>query len=270
VNVKFLHIPKTAGTSIRFFLSRFFLARRICPAIDNKQLRAIPVERLRSFRMFSGHFHWKYLDQIEGPSFTFSVLRPPAARIVSFYFYLRAVGANADPLALATPQMLGIKAASTLSPDDFFGSGGPPDLRQHIDNLFDNFYTFYFAGRNYGARSAMLARGISEARLLRQAQRNLDLLDGLYSTDDLAWLQEDIIDSFGRRGIGLLGALRSRFSPLTAMNLNQREGDISSRVADLTSLGATKRTFDRINEMTRLDNAIWTARFGHLPLYRFG
>ncbi len=266
MNVKFLHIPKTAGTSIRSFLARFFLSRHICPAIDNKQLRTLPIEQLRSYRMFSGHFHWKSLDQIEGPSFTFSVLREPVARILSFYFFLRAVAANKDPRALATPQMFGIKAASVLPPDDFFCGGAG----QHMDDLFDNFYTFYFASRSFGARGPMRARQVSESRLLSKAHRNLDLLDGLYTTDDLDLLQEDIVDAFGRRGIGRWGALRSRLSPLPAMNLNNREGDFASRVAELRLLGATNRTFDRINEMTRLDNALWKEQFGHRPPSRFG
>jgi hypothetical protein len=266
LKVKFLHIPKTAGTSIRFFLSRFFLARHICPAVNYNQFQALSIEQLRSFRMFSGHFPWSALDKIEGPSFTFCVLRQPVARIISFYFFLRAVAARSDPLTLATPQMRGIDAAITLSPDAFFCDGGAPDLRRHIDDLFYNFYTFYFAGRSFNARGRLQAKGISDQEVLAKAHRNLDLLDGLYSTDDLAPLQEEIIASFGRHGIGRWGTLRSRLSPLPAMNLNHREGNLASRIAELRSLGATSRTFDRISEMTRLDSVIWTTRFGHIPL----
>lgn len=268
MNVKFLHIPKTAGTSVRSFLSRFFAARHICPAVDQRQFRDIPPERLRSFRMFSGHFHWHALDQIEGPSFTFSVLRQPVARIVSFYFFLRAVAARSDPAKLSDPRMQGIHAAFTLPPDAFFCDGGSPEVRTHIDDLFDNFYTFYFAGRAFNARRRLQKKNIPESRILAAAQRNLDRLDGLYSTDDLASLQKDIIASFGRSGMGAWGTLRSRFSPLPGINLNTREGDFTSRVADLKALGATDRTFERINDMARLDSMIWTARFGHIPALR--
>lgn len=96
--------------------------------------------------MFPGQFHWHALDQIEGPSFTFSVLRQPVARIASFYFFLRAVAARSDPAKLSGPHMQGIHAALTLPPDAFFCDSGSPEVRTHIDDLFDNFYTFYFAG----------------------------------------------------------------------------------------------------------------------------
>lgn len=268
MNVKFLHIPKTAGTSVRSFLSRFFAARHICPAVDQRQFRDISPERLRSFRMFSGHFHWHALDQIEGPSFTFSVLRQPVARIVSFYFFLRAVAARSDPAKLSDPRMQGIHAAFTLPPDAFFCDGGSPEVRTHIDDLFDNFYTFYFAGRAFNARRRLQKKNIPESRIVATAQRNLDLLDGLYSTDDLVYLQQDIIASFGRSGIGLWGTLRSRFNPLPGINLNTREGDFTSRVADLKVLGATHRAFERINDMARLDSMIWAARFAHIPVLR--
>lgn len=218
--------------------------------------------------MFPGHFHWHALDQIEGPSFTFSVLRQPVARIVSFYFFLRAVAARSDPAKLSGPHMQGNHAALTLPPDAFFCDGGSPEVRTHIDDLFDNFYTFYFAGRAYNARRRLQKKNIPESKIVATAQRNLDLLDGLYSTDDLVYLQQDIIASFGRSGIGLWGTLHSRFSPLPGINLNTREGDFTSRVTDLKALGATHRTFERINDMARLDLMIWAARFAHIPVLR--
>jgi hypothetical protein len=73
MKVKFLHVPKTAGTSVRIFLQQFFLSRHICPATDNLEFLALSPEQLRSYRLFTRHFDWTHLDQIEGESFTFSI-----------------------------------------------------------------------------------------------------------------------------------------------------------------------------------------------------
>lgn len=258
MKIKFLHVPKTAGTSVRHFLQMFFLSRHVCPASSNEQFRALPQEQLGSYRLFAGHIDWVDLDQIEGESFTFSILRQPQDRLVSYYFYLRSEGLKLDAVNLAKPERRGMHAALTLSPDDFFCGGGSAEVRKHIDALFDNFYAYYFAERSFDARRRIrVGVSVSEADLLARADRNLDRLDGLYSIGNLTLLQQDVIAACGRQGFGRWGALRSRLSPLRDMKLNTGAGSYASRIADLKSLGATHRTFDRIEEMTRLDDVIW-------------
>jgi hypothetical protein len=258
MKIKFLHVPKTAGTSIRSFLQRFFLSRHVCPARDNAEFLALSPEQRRSYRLFAGHFDWAHLDQIEGECFTFSILRRPQERVVSFYFYLRARGARLDGRSLELDEKRGLHAALTWPPDAFFCDGGTREVRRHLDAHFDNFYAYYFAGRSFDARRRVeVGRTISEAELLARANQNLDALDGLYSMDDLSALEQDVVAACARGIVGRWGALRTRFSPLSSLNLNRSSGDHASRIAELKSLGATQRTFDRIEEMTRLDDVIW-------------
>ena len=258
MKIKFLHVPKTAGTSVRIFLQQFFLSRHICPATDNLEFLALSPEQLRSYRLFTGHFDWTHLDQIEGESFTFSILRRPQDRLVSYYFYMRAEGAKLDERRLALDENRGFHAALTLPPDAFFCDGGTDEVRRHLDALFDNFYAYYFAERYFDARRRIrVGTSISETELLAKANRSLDALDGLYSIDDLAAVEEDLVAACTRGIVGRWGALRARFSPLRSLTLNQGSGNHASRIADLKSLGATRRTFDRLEEMTRLDDVIW-------------
>jgi hypothetical protein len=265
MNLKFLHLPKTAGNSIREFASRFFQQRHVCPVIYDAELRAIGDEELRSYRMFAGHLDWASLDRVDGPSFTFTVLREPLDRVLSFYFYLRNTGAKLDATQLETPDKRGMRAALTLPPDEFF-CGGPRPVRRQLDTTMDNLYAYYFAGRSFGMRREIhVGKGISEAELLRLANWNLDLLDGIYAIDDLGPLQKDIVARFGHAGVGRWGAIRSWFAPLRNLRLNSGEGSLDSRLAELKTLGATQRTFDRIGQMTRLDSAIWAARFQRAP-----
>lgn len=88
--LKFLHLHKTAGTSVRSFLERFFRPEEICPAGFRHQFQALSSDQLRRYRMFAGHLDWEELDQVEGPSFTFTVLREPRERLLSYYFFMRA------------------------------------------------------------------------------------------------------------------------------------------------------------------------------------
>lgn len=213
---------------------------------------------MNSYRLFAGHIDWARLDQIEGDCFTFSVLRQPQERLVSYYFYLRAEASKLDPTSLAKPNRQGEKAALMLSPDEFFCEGGSPEVRNHLDTHFDNFYSHYFAERSFDTRRHIKAgKTILEAELLARAQHNLGRLDGLYSVGDLTLLQKDIIAACGQNGMGRWGTLRSLISPLQSIRQNSNAGDFVSRINDLKSLGATHRTFDRIDEMTRLDNVIW-------------
>lgn len=266
MRIKFLHVPKTAGMSIRSFLQRFFLSRHICPATDNVEFLALSPEQRRSYRLFAGHFDWAHLDQIEGECFTFSILRRPQDRLVSYYFYLRAEGARLDGRSLALDKNRGPHAALTLPPDAFFCDGGTREVRKHLDAHFDNFYAYYFAEKSFDARRRVqVGRSISEAELLAKANRNLDALDGLYSMDDLSALERDVVAACARSIVGRWGALRSRFSPLSSLTLNRGSGDHASRIEDLKLLGATRRTFDRIEEMTRLDDVIWKRMTSRRP-----
>lgn len=266
MKIKFLHVPKTAGTSIRIFLQRFFLSRHVCPATNNGEFLALPPDQRRSYRLFAGHFDWSYLDQIDGECFTFSILRRPQDRLVSYYFYLRSKGAGLDAPSLSLDRYRGFHAALTLSPDAFFCDGGTREVRKHLDALFDNFYAYYFAEKSFDARRRVqVGRTISEAELLARANRNLDALDGLYAMDDLSALQEDVAAACAGSIVGRWGALRSRFSPLGSLTLNRGSGDQASRIAELRSLGATQRTFDRIEEMTRLDDVIWKRMMSRRP-----
>jgi hypothetical protein len=255
-NVKFLHLHKTAGTSVRMFLTGFFRPHEVCPAITHQELSALQVERLRGYRLFAGHFDWAKLDEVEGPSFTFTVLRDPVERVVSNYFFWRALARRSSAKDRNLPH---VRLALDSAPDDFFAGTWMPRVRKFLDDQ-DNLYTRYFAGRGFASRQRLAIRRMSDCDLLSEAHRNLDRLDGLYATDDLGRLKKDVLAVLGRRR-GDWRSVRARLYPLRLIKRNQTVGHLNSRLAELESLGATHRTFDRIDDMTRLDRILWTERF---------
>ncbi len=256
----FLHIPKTAGQSVHHFLSYFFSKDEVAPARVNEQLATMSINEMRTYKLFSGHLDWSLLDCLDGRKFTFTVLREPVERIVSFYLFLRREAQRLSKDELNHPANSGKKAVLELSCDDYF-LAGPPGLRTFLDNHYDNFYSYYFAGRKYDARQRL--RGLihinerfSEEKMFEMALDNLSILNGVYPVNRLDKLEDDI-----RKLVHKLNG-----GP-TLKTLRVNTGDSNSveeRMMQLEKLGATKKTFTRIEQMTALDKEIWL-RYNQSP-----
>ncbi len=251
----FLHIPKTAGQSVHAYLQGGFSAAEIAPSRMNNMLIGMTLDEIRRYRLFSGHLDWALLDGIEPPKFVFTILREPRDRILSFYFFLRAKAGRMPPGELELPQHQGMKAALELPCDEYF-CGGKPHLRTFLDNHYDNFYAYYFAGRMFDGRSRILGRrqvdpSFNDDRVVDAALSNMTHLDGVYTVDDLGALERDLK---ARAGLSRAG------KPLANYKVNVGDSDSAGkRVEQLQRLGATERTMSRLDAMVRLDNEIWRA-----------
>jgi len=222
----------------------------VCPARVNDQLRRLTVTELNRYQVFSGHFDWSMLDCIKGPKFVFTILREPMDRILSFYFYLREEAAKLPPGKIQTPERQGLKAALELSPRDYFG-GGPPALRRFIDDHYDNFYSYYFAGRHYQARGELVGltnRGeLSQNDIVRMAKDNLSQLDEVFTVDDMVPVFSAIRAISGKE---ILSDDKYRVN----VNKNISSQDRRNRLQDL---GADKKTMARLEAYCMLDNQLW-------------
>ena len=248
----FLHIPKTAGQSVHQFLRNLVGPDSVAPARVNEQLCALSVQDLRSYRLISGHLDWALLDCVQEPKFVFTILRNPVDRILSFYFFLRGEAQKLSDAELRLPENQGKHAVLNLSCDDYFNAG-KPHLRIFLDNHYDNFYMYYFAGRTYDARHRLLARraadkSLTEARILKMAFDNLALLDGVYTIDRLDLLERDV-----RFATGVHDGPVS----LAKLHINRGAGNVGDRMNELRALGPTEATFARIRSMVAQDEEIW-------------
>jgi hypothetical protein len=84
----FLHIPKTAGTSLISLLTSQFPAEQTCPAQLWSRLLAIPRRDLARYRLFVGHFYHYFLDYLGRPATAFTFLRDPVERALSHYEHI--------------------------------------------------------------------------------------------------------------------------------------------------------------------------------------
>ncbi len=95
--VLFMHIPKTAGTAFREAIAANYSHSEIAylyptrPGLLVNDLRALPIEQRRSYRMVIGHFQYGMHDALPQPCEYITVVREPTARILSHYAYLQQV-----------------------------------------------------------------------------------------------------------------------------------------------------------------------------------
>lgn len=246
----FLHIPKTAGQSVHAALVNAYGQEAVCPARVNDQLRKLSIRELNQYKVFSGHLDWSMLDCIEGPKFVFTILREPMDRILSFYFFLRDQAEGLAPEVRSQPQHQGMKAAFEATPREYF-LGGTPHLRRFLDDHYDNFYTYFFAGRHYASRGEMVGltnRGeLPQERVLELAKDNMARLDGVYTVDAMA----DVFAMIRRlSGKDIMSDEKYRVNVNTKVAADQR-------LEKLKSLGADAPTMQRLADYCRLDDQLW-------------
>lgn len=251
--VVFLHIPKTAGQSVHSYLVNAFGSDNVFPARVNHQFYQYSRSELLAYQIFSGHFDWSLLDCLPEPVFTFTILRDPIDRIVSFYLYLRREASKLEPAALNLPSNAGKKAVLRLSPDDYFINN--QSIRKFVDDHYDNFYTYFFAGRAYDARTKVLnamsddwSQADKVSKALQIASENLAFVKKVYFIDE--WQSRLGEDLYLFSGVGKARSL----SQEKVWKVNKGDSmTLYDRLHSILEIGATKRTFIQIRDYATLD-----------------
>ena len=118
----FLHIQKTAGTSLVKQAQRFYGASLISHGgYVGKELN-----QLRDIGFVSGHFGYHFAQHLMPGRFTFTFLRDPAERVLSMYYFCR--NRNPDQFEI-------YRKARELTLPDFLEAGlTNPCIRRYIWN----------------------------------------------------------------------------------------------------------------------------------------
>ncbi len=126
--LRFLHVPKTAGTSLNIFLDRFYPPESIfvfnasMPLAENlARLRNLPPERRHTIKLYRGHAPLTVGDPRVDEARTFTFLRDPVQRVVSFCHHL-AEGKKKSHM-LSSPAE--VPAAEDFDLQAFLTSGEP-------------------------------------------------------------------------------------------------------------------------------------------------
>jgi hypothetical protein len=117
----FVHVPKTAGTSITHALSRHY-GGLSCPAMTTLDYRIYGDEALAKYRFYKGHAYRRDYDRLPDDTIRFTVLRDPVSRARSYYTYYRSLNDSelTDPFVLEASRL-----AKTASPIEFVYSDSP-------------------------------------------------------------------------------------------------------------------------------------------------
>jgi hypothetical protein len=90
----FLHIPKTAGTTLNSIIERqyappqiYALGEEVQKSLDS--YRRMPTAEKQQHRLVTGHMGFGLHEDVPGPSRYFTVLRQPLERCVSFYYFVQ-------------------------------------------------------------------------------------------------------------------------------------------------------------------------------------
>ena len=154
--VVFVHVPKTAGTTVLRILEREYGADALLTLYDSTfgdELSTLPAARLAGIRAVAGHFYFGVHQDTSLPCRYFTFLRDPVERIVSHYHFVRG------------------------QPDHYLhGAATRLGLREYVEVCGgaepNNDQTRLLAGRN-----AAPADGISSPEMLPAAKLNLERHD---------------------------------------------------------------------------------------------
>lgn len=83
--VYFLHIPKTAGTSLKALVDRNFRPEEICPAELWPEMAQLPREQLGRYRLFRGHLSHSFVEYLPVRPAVITFLRDPFEHFLSRY-----------------------------------------------------------------------------------------------------------------------------------------------------------------------------------------
>lgn len=190
----FLHLAKTGGTTLDHHFSQAFAPEEICPR--KVQLHELPPEQLARYRYFSGHFAHDDLRLIPGPIFTVTVMRHPAERVISNYYFLK----RHTPQHLASHPIPAAEIARQCP--DLLSFLRRPELE--IRFLIENTMARQLAGivhvaegGGYLFRAAGRAIPMSELEIMHRAAGALLAMDVVGFTHDLASVYARVALAFG-------------------------------------------------------------------------
>lgn len=182
--VVFLHIMKTAGSSIRRRLEELVPDQPIWrEEVDGRPGR-FPAEKLLPYRVIMGHFTMADALHVPAPRRIFTILRDPRERIVSLYHFL-----SRHRREVIEERRMGADARIAREADLLtFLKHDNPIVRRNVQNVITCRLAgdFYATGPNrYYSPHLKQGEGVSGAELMAIALRNLLALDFVSFVDRL-------------------------------------------------------------------------------------
>lgn len=152
--VIFLHVPKTAGTTLIRVMEQQYRPEDVYSVVeprDFQDLAALSETRKAEFRLLVGHMDFGAHELLPGSSTYFTLLRHPIERVISHYYFM---------LQEPQYQYYDIITSSHMNLKKF--------IESEIDIMMDNVQTRMLSGKG-----AQLAFGTCTEEVLETAKKNL-------------------------------------------------------------------------------------------------
>jgi hypothetical protein len=236
----FVHIPKTAGVSVRALLTEAFGGEAVSPSFSAKPVDPKDAHRLMDHEVISGHISWSDVEKYFPERRCVTFLRNPFDRCLSIYgFFRQLTDRPLIPLArirgINSPDEA-ISLARQLPPEDFFASGHPHVL-QNIENrmVWQLGHHAAYEERAKLAPAAVLERAISNLRTFAFV--------GLF--ERLAEDTSRMLAVMGKPGHGSLVVANKTISPLRPAEMSARARAVVEHLTELdVQLYEAARAFD--------------------------
>ena len=234
----FMHIPKTAGSSVRHALGNCYPARQRLYLYDPRTLEGavwpdrfggLSTERRSQLRMVMGHFYYGLHIDVPGPARYATVVRDPVDRVVSHYHHYRTMASDGGESRQSAERRLIVEEGLDLEAWVF-------DLgRREADNQMVRQITGRLAEPFGRCPDDMLTEALE-----RIDEHFVEVL-----------VVERLAESWHRLGIALHGSL----PPLEKLNVNEGRSALDD---------SDSRALDRIRELNHLDDVLHQAMLARL------
>lgn len=218
----FLHIQKTAGTSIMMMARERY---GIDGVISHADFMHLGRQGCDPYPFISGHFGYDFAKPLLEGRYAFTFLRDPLERLISLYWFSRS----------ATDDNILYNAAKTLSFDEFLELGRDGETSHPLRPQIWNNQTYQLA---HGYGSDVSIDDCEPISLLARAKRNLSSFDFVGFTETL---NSDALRIF--RAVG--------GSPQVTSNETNTTSE-RPRISDLP-----RSTVTLLREMTELDRELY-------------
>jgi hypothetical protein len=239
----FIHVPKTAGSSIRSLLAEVFSAGAVSPAFPVRRIDSRDSQLLQSYRVIAGHISWADAAFHFGRRRLFTFLRDPLERCLSVYGYFRQ---RTHDRLIPLSQIRGLNSpeeatslARQLDPDDFFRSEHP-HVRQNVENRMC-WQLGYRAGIEF-------RRDMPSALVLQKAIQNLAAIWFVGFFESLGRDVANLLSAFGGKPENhQLPRINQTKAPLLASEIGSQTRKAIERLTDLD-----RRLYDHARKWAKL------------------
>lgn len=221
----FVHIPKTAGTSLVTAIQAHFLHNRICPREYTEALTSLdPMELRKKYDFIPAHAGMDVAQRIATDVIT--VLREPTNRVLSLYNYWRSVPDDSAVVYQSGKVDPAVSLAKSLSFQDFVLSDHP-----RIQHDINNGQTFQIASSNNAVgRRALVEK--SDAEILQIAKDNLHKMKAVGRTENLNAFSQQMLERLDMK-LDIPFHNKTQKSFIDRHALSQ---DVKARLQDLNEL----------------------------------